>query len=92
MLIEMLSEHFDQDLITASKQVCELEMVNVMGLLVSGPASAVVPQVYLGGAFNASDHRQVLLGLKERFEKEGVWALISVGILPVPAAVGAWYN
>ena len=45
MLIEMLSDHFDSDLIAASKQVYELEMVNVMGLLVSGRASAIVPQV-----------------------------------------------
>ena len=61
-LLEMLALRFEEDLISECKGAgfIEGEMINVMSLLVSGPASQIIPgQVWLGGVFNASDRRQL---------------------------------
>merc|ERR550514_2188797 len=83
-LIEMLALRFEEDLITECMQakLIEAEMINVMSLLISGPASQIIPgQIWLGGVFNATDRRQLAeLGIthiicmaaecSNRFEKQ----------------------
>eukprot|EP01043_Picozoa_sp_COSAG02_P042474 COSAG02_NODE_3615_length_6474_cov_4.439059_1_plen_2022_part_00 len=83
-LLEMLALRFEEDLITECKQakLIDAEMINVMSLLISGPASQIIPgQIWLGGVFNATDRRQLTeLGIthivcmaaecSNRFEKQ----------------------